>query len=54
MFFFSKFHGFEKASVNTFSSLYALKTKSVKHCYIAIVAISMFEVPLVILKLPLL
>ena len=36
----------------TFNSPYVLKTKSVKHCYIAITAISMFEVTLARLKSP--
>ena len=48
IFSFSKLHGFEKASLNTFSSV--LKTTSVTHRYIAITSISMLEVPLARLK----
>ena len=46
MFSFSKLHGFENVSLNTFSSPYVFETKLVKHCYIAISAINMFKVTL--------
>ena len=50
---FSKLHGFKNASLNTFSSHYVLKMTSVTYFYIVITTISMFEVPLAILKQPL-
>ena len=54
IFSFLKLHGFENVSLNTLSSPYVLKTKSVTLCYIAIIAITMFKVPLARLKPPLL
>ena len=50
MFSFSKLHGFENVSLNTFSSPYVFETKLVKHCYIAISAVSIFKVTLARLK----
>ena len=50
---FSKLHGFENVSLNKFSSHYILKMTSATYCYIVITTISLFEVPLVRLKQPL-